>query len=97
MLPCGSDPPPSMPAGSRNAAPKQLSMPVPRLRHGTLPAGLMQHLPATLQGWAALAMPSGDATSFARRAIISDSFSSVGEYQLQMAASIREELHLRCE
>ena len=41
-------------------------------------------------------MPSGNATSFVRSETISDSFSSVAEYQWQMAAALGEELELRC-
>ena len=49
-----------------------------------------------MQAWAALTMPSGDATDFCRRETIADSFSCAGEYQWQLASALSEELQLRC-
>lgn len=89
--------PPSMPAALRLPAPSSQAgihaSPIRRDQYGPISA---QYRPATLQAWAALTMPSGEATDFCRRETISDSFSCVGEYQWQLACALSEELQLRC-
>ena len=72
------------------------SAPVPAVHlPGRSSSNLLQRRPQMLQAWAALSMPSGDGTSFNRRATIANGFSGTAQYQEQLAAALSEELHLR--